>query len=215
MLPKQLNAKGQCCGRKPLVYKRPPHLYCMKCNADFNGNYNGRDSTNDEGQSGSDRPALLLVLFIVCALFVYAVIPATENKIGGGYSLPYGLVDTIWVNLETESRDVLRSSIDKGTLNREERFSRGFVRVPHRIPLLVSDNSIKNHSGKSQSLDEDLEIFAAIMISLLGIILAVSGYWTLYFYSCLWLRGAVSLLVGLGMWGYGINWLLNCSVGVF
>lgn len=33
---KRLNDKGQCCGRKPLVYKRPPHLFCHRCNADYN-----------------------------------------------------------------------------------------------------------------------------------------------------------------------------------
>jgi len=31
-----LNAKGQCCGRKPMVYKTwqgsmPPHRYCPRC----------------------------------------------------------------------------------------------------------------------------------------------------------------------------------------
>jgi hypothetical protein len=28
----RLDDKGRCCGRKPLVYKRPPsHLYCFRC----------------------------------------------------------------------------------------------------------------------------------------------------------------------------------------
>lgn len=30
----QLNEQGQCCGRKPLTYKRPRHyLYCTRCSA--------------------------------------------------------------------------------------------------------------------------------------------------------------------------------------
>lgn len=33
---KQLNERGQCCGRKPLVYKRPPaHLFCFRCDAAY------------------------------------------------------------------------------------------------------------------------------------------------------------------------------------
>ena len=32
---KKLNERGQCCGRKPIVYKRPPHLYCHRCDASF------------------------------------------------------------------------------------------------------------------------------------------------------------------------------------
>lgn len=33
---KQLNERGQCCGRKPLVYKRPDHqLFCARCDANF------------------------------------------------------------------------------------------------------------------------------------------------------------------------------------
>lgn len=32
---KSLNDRGQCCGRKPLVYKRPPHLFCCRCDASF------------------------------------------------------------------------------------------------------------------------------------------------------------------------------------
>ena len=36
LLPaKQLDENGRCCGRKPLVYKRPPHLFCCRCNAAF------------------------------------------------------------------------------------------------------------------------------------------------------------------------------------
>lgn len=26
-----LNDKGQCCGRKPIIYKRPPHQFCCRC----------------------------------------------------------------------------------------------------------------------------------------------------------------------------------------
>ena len=30
--PKSLDAKGRCCGRKPLLYKRPtPSLFCTRC----------------------------------------------------------------------------------------------------------------------------------------------------------------------------------------
>jgi hypothetical protein len=33
---KRLNERGQCCGRKPTVYKRPTHfLFCSRCNANF------------------------------------------------------------------------------------------------------------------------------------------------------------------------------------
>lgn len=30
--PMQLDDKGRCCGRKPLVYKRPEHRFCFRCN---------------------------------------------------------------------------------------------------------------------------------------------------------------------------------------
>jgi hypothetical protein len=33
---RQLNFKGRCCGRKPITYKRPPHLFCPRCDASFN-----------------------------------------------------------------------------------------------------------------------------------------------------------------------------------
>lgn len=29
--PKLLDEKGRCCGRKPLVYKRPPRRFCHRC----------------------------------------------------------------------------------------------------------------------------------------------------------------------------------------
>ena len=33
---KRLNERGQCCGRKPIVYKRPHHhLVCTRCDAYF------------------------------------------------------------------------------------------------------------------------------------------------------------------------------------
>jgi len=33
----RLDDAGRCCGRKPLVYKRPiHHLFCTRCCADFN-----------------------------------------------------------------------------------------------------------------------------------------------------------------------------------
>jgi hypothetical protein len=30
-----LDEKGRCCGRKPLVYKRDPHLFCTRCDRAF------------------------------------------------------------------------------------------------------------------------------------------------------------------------------------
>jgi hypothetical protein len=27
----QLDEKCRCCRRKPLIYKRPPHKFCFKC----------------------------------------------------------------------------------------------------------------------------------------------------------------------------------------
>jgi len=33
---KQLDEKGRCCGRKPLVYRRPHHrFFCHRCHAEF------------------------------------------------------------------------------------------------------------------------------------------------------------------------------------
>lgn len=33
---RRLDEKGRCCGRKPLVYKRPEHhLFCCRCCAEF------------------------------------------------------------------------------------------------------------------------------------------------------------------------------------
>lgn len=32
---KLLDEKGRCCGRKPIVYKRIPHLFCTRCYASF------------------------------------------------------------------------------------------------------------------------------------------------------------------------------------
>ncbi len=31
----QLDAKGRCCGKKPLTYKRKGHRFCSRCNAQF------------------------------------------------------------------------------------------------------------------------------------------------------------------------------------
>lgn len=31
----QIDESGRCCGRKPIAYKRPPHLFCSRCNASF------------------------------------------------------------------------------------------------------------------------------------------------------------------------------------
>lgn len=34
--PAHLDDKGRCCGRKPLVYKRPDHhLFCTRCDREF------------------------------------------------------------------------------------------------------------------------------------------------------------------------------------
>lgn len=30
-----LDENGRCCGRKPLVYKRPHRLFCCRCNRQF------------------------------------------------------------------------------------------------------------------------------------------------------------------------------------
>ena len=33
---KKLDGRGRCCGRKPIVYRRPVHrLFCARCNAEF------------------------------------------------------------------------------------------------------------------------------------------------------------------------------------
>ncbi len=31
----KLDSAGRCCGRKPLVYKRPHHLFCSRCDRSF------------------------------------------------------------------------------------------------------------------------------------------------------------------------------------
>lgn len=31
----KLDEKGRCCGRKPIVYKRDPHLFCPRCDRAF------------------------------------------------------------------------------------------------------------------------------------------------------------------------------------
>ena len=28
---RRLDPKGRCCGKKPIVYKREPHLFCDRC----------------------------------------------------------------------------------------------------------------------------------------------------------------------------------------
>lgn len=33
--PKMLDERGRCCGRKPMAYKRPPHLFCPRCDASY------------------------------------------------------------------------------------------------------------------------------------------------------------------------------------
>ncbi len=42
--PRTLNAAGQCCGRKPLVYKRDRHLFCCRCDASFD--FDGHQKAN-------------------------------------------------------------------------------------------------------------------------------------------------------------------------
>ncbi len=32
---KSIDEKGRCCGRKPIAYKRPRHLFCTRCDAAF------------------------------------------------------------------------------------------------------------------------------------------------------------------------------------
>lgn len=31
-VPQKLDAKGRCCGVKPLRYKHDPHFFCCRCN---------------------------------------------------------------------------------------------------------------------------------------------------------------------------------------
>ena len=31
----KLDAKGRCCGRKPVIYKRPPSRFCCRCNRSY------------------------------------------------------------------------------------------------------------------------------------------------------------------------------------
>lgn len=33
--PNKLDEKGRCCGRKPIVYRRPPQLFCSRCDRSF------------------------------------------------------------------------------------------------------------------------------------------------------------------------------------
>ena len=33
--PRSLDAAGRCCGRKPLIYKRPYHHFCDRCDAAY------------------------------------------------------------------------------------------------------------------------------------------------------------------------------------
>ena len=34
--PRVLDAKGRCCGVKPIVYKRPTHrLFCVRCSREY------------------------------------------------------------------------------------------------------------------------------------------------------------------------------------
>lgn len=33
--PKRRDNNGRCCGRKPMTYKRPPHLFCPRCDVAY------------------------------------------------------------------------------------------------------------------------------------------------------------------------------------
>ena len=54
----ELDGKGRCCGRKPLVYKQPSlHFFCDRCDREFSAN--GKQQTNwayEEYQGGMFLP---------------------------------------------------------------------------------------------------------------------------------------------------------------
>lgn len=50
-----LDDKGRCCGRKPLVYRRPPHLFCDRCCRAFNAH--GRQIENWAWTAAPDAEA--------------------------------------------------------------------------------------------------------------------------------------------------------------
>ena len=62
-----LDAKGRCCGRKPLLYKRrasimcpdPPYLYCPRCDRAFNASSSGHEQLENflwvKGENGIFR----------------------------------------------------------------------------------------------------------------------------------------------------------------
>ena len=53
-----LDDKGRCCGRKPLVYKRPTHyLYCSRCNRGFSPD--GRQIENWAYKGRADGSAFI------------------------------------------------------------------------------------------------------------------------------------------------------------
>lgn len=37
-LPKKLDEKGRCCGKKPIIYKRKGYYYCPRCDRAFDIN---------------------------------------------------------------------------------------------------------------------------------------------------------------------------------
>lgn len=41
---RKLDDKGRCCGRKPIAYKRPAHLFCTRCDRSFD--LNGEQKNN-------------------------------------------------------------------------------------------------------------------------------------------------------------------------
>lgn len=46
LAPKHLDEAGRCCGRKPMIYKRPKQrLFCPRCDAEFDP-HNGKQTAN-------------------------------------------------------------------------------------------------------------------------------------------------------------------------
>ena len=34
-LPSEIDEAGRCCGRKPILYKRPPRMFCSRCGREY------------------------------------------------------------------------------------------------------------------------------------------------------------------------------------
>jgi len=57
---KVIDKKGRCCGRKPIPYRRPPTLFCPRCDAQFDPE-TGKQIPNwafEKMEDGSFRSAL-------------------------------------------------------------------------------------------------------------------------------------------------------------